>query len=44
MNFGWLVNHVSSLWSFLVFGVGSLAVSSAVLFAWFHRSGLARPS
>jgi magnesium transporter len=40
MNFGWLVGHVTSLWSFLVFGLGSLAVSCAVLFAWFHRSGL----
>jgi magnesium transporter len=42
MNFGWLVGHVTSLWSFLVFGIGSLAASCAVLFSWFHRSGLAR--
>jgi magnesium transporter len=44
MNFGWLVGHVTSLWSFLVFGLGSLALSSAVLFAWFSRSGLAKPA
>ncbi len=44
MNFGWLVGHVTSLWSFLVFGIGSLAVSCAALFSWFHRSGLARPN
>jgi magnesium transporter len=44
MNFGWLVGHVTTLWSFLVFGIGSLAVSCTVLFAWFHRSGMARPS
>lgn len=44
MNFGWLVGHIASLWTFLVFGIGSLAVSCAVLFAWFHRSGLAKPT
>ncbi len=37
-NFGWLVNHITSLWVFLVFGVGSLAVSGAILVAWFRRS------
>ena len=42
MNFGWLVGHVPSLWSFLVFGIGSLTISCGVLFAWFHRSGMAR--
>ncbi len=41
-NFGWLVGHVTSLWSFVVFGLGSLAASCTILFAWFHRSGLAR--
>jgi magnesium transporter len=44
MNFGWLVGHIQSLWTFLVFGFGSLAVSCAVLFAWFHRSRLTKPS
>ena len=42
MNFGWLVAHVTSLWAFLVFGVGSLAASCVVLFAWFRRGGLLR--
>ncbi len=42
MNFGWLVNHVTSLWTFLAFGLGSLAASSLILFAWFQRSGLLR--
>jgi magnesium transporter len=41
-NFGWLVGHVTSLWSFVVFGLGSLAVSCTILFIWFHRSGMAR--
>ncbi len=41
-NFGWLVGHVTSLWAFVVFGLGSLAASCALLFFWFHRSGMAR--
>jgi magnesium transporter len=44
MNFGWLVGHVTSLWSFLVFGLGSLAASCAILLAWFHRTGFTKPS
>lgn len=44
MNFGWLVGHVTSLWTFLVFGIGSLIASCAVLFAWFRRSGMTKPS
>jgi magnesium transporter len=44
MNFGWLVGHVTSLWAFLVFGIGSLAASCVLLFAWFHRSGLTKSS
>ncbi|MBO0691734.1 MAG: magnesium and cobalt transport protein CorA [Acidimicrobiaceae bacterium] len=39
-NFGWLVAHIAHLWEFLVFGLGSLAASCAVLFAWFRRGGL----
>jgi magnesium transporter len=42
MNFGWLIGHITSLWAFLVFGIGGLAVSCVVLFAWFGRSGLLR--
>jgi magnesium transporter len=33
-NFGWLVDHVASFWAFAIFGVGSLAVSAAGLYAW----------
>jgi len=37
-NFGWLVGHINPLWAFLVYGVGSLALSVAVLYLWFRRS------
>lgn len=40
MNFGWLVTHITSFWVFVVFGIGSLAGSCAVLHAWFRHSGL----
>jgi magnesium transporter len=36
-NFGWLVLHVRSLWSFLVFGVGGALASCVILYAWFRR-------
>jgi len=36
-NFGWLVDHISPLWAFLVYGVGSLIASSAALYVWFRR-------
>jgi len=39
MNFAWLVRHTTSLWVFLVYGVGSLVVSCAVLYGWFRRTG-----
>ena len=42
MNFGWLTGHVTSLWAFLAFGLGSLTISCVVLFAWFHGTGLTR--
>jgi magnesium transporter len=37
MNFGWLVLHIRSLWSFLVFGVGGAVLSIVALYAWFRR-------
>ncbi len=40
MNFGWLVTHITSFWVFVVFGIGSLAGSCAVLYAWFRHSGM----
>jgi magnesium transporter len=43
MNFGWLVDEVRPLWVFLAFGVGSLVVSTALLWAWFARTGLIGP-
>jgi len=39
MNFGYMVDHISSLWAFLVYGIGSLVASCVGLFAWFRRSG-----
>jgi magnesium transporter len=39
MNFGWLVGRISSLWVFLVYGVGTLVISCIALFVWFRRSG-----
>jgi magnesium transporter len=39
MNFGWMVGHLTSLWTFVVYGVGSLLVSCAALYAWFRRRG-----
>jgi magnesium transporter len=39
MNFAWMVGHITSLWVFLVYGVGSLAVSAVAIYLWFRRSG-----
>jgi magnesium transporter len=30
-NFGWMVRHVTSLWAFLIYGIGTLLISLAVL-------------
>lgn len=38
MNFGWLVGHIDSLWSFLLFGVGGALLAALGLFAWFKRA------
>jgi magnesium transporter len=38
-NFGWLVGHIGPLWAFLVYGVGSLLISVALLVGWFRRRG-----
>ena len=37
-NFGWLVGHIKPMWAFLAYGIGSLVVSCAALYAWFRRS------
>jgi magnesium transporter len=36
-NFGWLVLHIRPLWAFLVYGVGSMVLSAAVLYWYFRR-------
>lgn len=43
MNFGWLVGHITSLWVFVVFGVGSLVASAIGLLGWFRYSGMTNP-
>jgi magnesium transporter len=42
MNFAWLTDRISSLWVFLVFGLGSLIASLFVLYLFFHRRGYFR--
>ncbi len=39
MNFGWMVRGIDDLWTFLVYGVGTLVVSAVIIFLWFRRSG-----
>jgi magnesium transporter len=36
-NFGWLTDHVGSLWDFLVFGIGGLVVGGLLLVGYFKR-------
>jgi len=36
-NFGWLVRHVDGLATFVVYGIGGLAVPLALLFLWLRR-------
>jgi CorA-like Mg2+ transporter protein len=42
MNFAWLTDRISSLWVFLVFGLGSFSASLFVLYLFFHRRGYFR--
>jgi magnesium transporter len=39
MNFAWLTERTTSFWTFAVFGVGSLLISSVGLWMWFRRAG-----
>ncbi|MBO0767863.1 MAG: magnesium and cobalt transport protein CorA [Solirubrobacterales bacterium] len=39
MNFGWMVNRITSLPVFLIFGIGSLLASAASIYYWFRRAG-----
>ncbi len=38
-NFGWLVDHISTLTAFLVYGVGGTILAALALMWWFRRSG-----
>ncbi|MEW6581742.1 MAG: magnesium/cobalt transporter CorA [Actinomycetota bacterium] len=38
-NFGWMVDHVGSLWAFLLFGLAGQLVVLVALVAWFRRRG-----
>jgi magnesium transporter len=38
-NFGWLVRHIDSLESFLVFGIGGIVVPGLAIWLWLHRAG-----
>ena len=39
MNFGWMVEQITSWWVFVVYGVGSLVVSAVGIYMWFRRGG-----
>ena len=42
MNFGWLLNHITPLWTFLVFGLVLLIGSAAAVVLYLRRTGLPR--
>jgi magnesium transporter len=44
MNFSWMTSRIDSLWTFLVFGIGTLLASAAGLYTWFKRSGMVESS
>lgn len=39
MNFGWFVNAISPLWTFLAFGIGLLVASTLAVAVYLHRTG-----
>lgn len=41
-NFGWLVGNVTSLWTFLVYGVGVMILSSLLIYGFVRRERLDR--
>lgn len=41
MNFGWEVNHIQSLWNFVLFGIGTMIVSVIAMALWFRHKGWA---
>jgi magnesium transporter len=38
-NFGWLVDHIDSLTTFLVWGIGGVVVPGLLIFLWLRRAG-----
>jgi magnesium transporter len=38
-NFGWMVDHIDSLASFLIFGIGGIVVTGGAIWVWLQRSG-----
>jgi magnesium transporter len=40
-NFGWLVNHIDGLWSFLILGLGGLILPMIALRFWLRRASSA---
>jgi magnesium transporter len=38
-NFGWLVDHIDSLATFLIWGVGGTVVPGLLIFLWLRRAG-----
>lgn len=40
MNFGWLINHLGSVWTFWLLGVGGLTFSLLLIVLWLRHSGL----
>jgi magnesium transporter len=39
MNFGWMVSHIDSMWSFIVFGIGGMATSVGAVRLYLARKG-----
>jgi magnesium transporter len=39
MNFGWMVGHIETFWTFALLGVGTLLASAAIIYMWFRGSG-----
>lgn len=38
-NFGWLVDHIASFESFLIWGIGGTVVPAAAIWLWLRRAG-----
>jgi magnesium transporter len=37
-NFGWLVDHITGFWAFVLFGIGGLLIPLAFLYMWLRAS------